>query len=81
MKTYIGIDWSEKEHCVHIYNENGAKVSQFRVAHNFCQDIFRNLLIENLGVDKTLNELVEAMSSREMQENFEHIVNMWDLNV
>ena len=45
------------------------------------KETMKNLLIENLGVDKTLDELVEAMSSREMQENFEHIVNMWDLNV
>ena len=34
MKTIIGIDWSEKKHCVHIYNEAGAQLARFEVAHN-----------------------------------------------
>jgi hypothetical protein len=33
MKTIIGIDWSEKKHCVHIYNEAGTQLARFEVAH------------------------------------------------
>jgi hypothetical protein len=32
MKTIIGIDWSEKKHCVHAYNESGAKLLRLEVA-------------------------------------------------
>jgi transposase len=34
MKSYIGIDWSEKKHCVHIYNRTGALVARKEVPHN-----------------------------------------------
>ena len=33
MKTIIGIDWSEKKHCVHLYNEAGAELARFEVPH------------------------------------------------
>lgn len=32
MKTIIGIDWSEKKHCVHAYNEAGAQLLRLEVA-------------------------------------------------
>ena len=32
MKTIIGIDWSEKKHCVHVYNEAGAQLLRLEVA-------------------------------------------------
>ena len=32
MKTIIGIDWSEKKHCVHAYNETGAQLLRLEVA-------------------------------------------------
>ena len=32
MKTIIGIDWSEKKHCVHAYNEAGARLLRLEVA-------------------------------------------------
>lgn len=31
MKTIIGIDWSEKKHCVHAYNEGGAQLLRLEV--------------------------------------------------
>lgn len=34
MKTIIGIDWSEKKHCVHIYNEAGAWLMRFEISHS-----------------------------------------------
>lgn len=34
MKTIVGIDWSEKKHCVRLYNAAGALVSRLEVAHN-----------------------------------------------
>lgn len=34
MKTIIGIDWSEKKHCVHIYNEAGALLMRLEVRHS-----------------------------------------------
>ena len=34
MKTIIGIDWSEKKHCVHFYNEAGALLSRFEIEHS-----------------------------------------------
>jgi len=34
MKTIIGIDWSEKKHCVHLYNETGALLARFDIAHS-----------------------------------------------
>ena len=33
MKTYIGIDWSEKHHNVNICNEWGASLAQFEIPH------------------------------------------------
>lgn len=33
MKSYIGIDWSEKQHQVHVANEAGEPVARFQVAH------------------------------------------------
>ncbi|MFN2104451.1 MAG: IS110 family transposase [Candidatus Promineifilaceae bacterium] len=32
MKTIIGIDWSEKKHCVHAYNDAGAQLLRLEVA-------------------------------------------------
>jgi transposase len=32
MKTIIGIDWSEKKHCVHAYNEAGAQLLRLEIA-------------------------------------------------
>jgi transposase len=34
MKTIIGIDWSEKKHCVHAYNEAGADLLRLEIAAN-----------------------------------------------
>lgn len=34
MKTIIGIDWSEKKHCVHFYNEAGALLARFEIEHS-----------------------------------------------
>jgi len=34
MKTIVGIDWSEKKHCVHLYNEAGALLSRFEIEHS-----------------------------------------------
>ena len=31
MKTIIGIDWSEKKHCCHLYNEDGAQLLRLEV--------------------------------------------------
>ncbi len=33
MKTIIGIDWSEKKHCIHIYNEVGALLMRLEIPH------------------------------------------------
>ena len=33
MKSYIGIDWSEKHHNVCILNEAGACLNRFQIAH------------------------------------------------
>ncbi|MFN2205507.1 MAG: IS110 family transposase [Candidatus Promineifilaceae bacterium] len=41
MKTIIGIDWSEKKHCVHAYNETGAQLLRLEVATT--ADGFREL--------------------------------------
>lgn len=32
MKTIIGIDWSEKKHCIHAYNEAGAMLLRLEIA-------------------------------------------------
>ena len=34
MKSFVGIDWSEQKHSVHIHNEKGALLSRFEVKHN-----------------------------------------------
>ena len=34
MKTIIGIDWSEQKHCVHIYNEAGARIARFEISQS-----------------------------------------------
>ena len=34
MKTLIGIDWSKTHHDVHIYNEAGATLAAFQIAHS-----------------------------------------------
>lgn len=34
MKTFVGIDWSEETHCVHLYNERGALLTRFEIAHS-----------------------------------------------
>ena len=31
MKTIVGIDWSEKKHCVHIHNERGAELARMEI--------------------------------------------------
>ena len=31
MKIIIGIDWSEKKHCIHLYNEAGALLTRFEI--------------------------------------------------
>lgn len=31
MKTIVGIDWSEKKYCVHIFNERGAEISRLEI--------------------------------------------------
>lgn len=36
-------------------------------------------LVEALGIEKTLNELVNAMSDEEMEENFEYIARMYEI--
>lgn len=38
-------------------------------------------LIDNLGVERTLGELVNALSDDEMKELFDYIVRMYDLEV
>jgi hypothetical protein len=37
------------------------------------------ILLESLGTENTLNELVQAMSRKEMEENFEFICRMNDI--
>jgi transposase len=34
MKSYVGIDWSERQHDVRVQNEAGASVARFRVPHS-----------------------------------------------
>jgi len=31
MKTIVGIDWSEKKHCVYIHNERGAEIARMEI--------------------------------------------------
>ena len=33
MKSYVGIDWSEKHHNVCVLNDSGACLSQFQIPH------------------------------------------------
>ena len=34
MKTIVGIDWSEKKYCVHIFNEQGAQIARLEVTQS-----------------------------------------------
>lgn len=36
-------------------------------------------LVEALGLEKTLEELVNAMSDEEMEENYKYIARMYEL--
>lgn len=36
-------------------------------------------LVEVLGIEKTLEELVNAMSDDEMKENYEYIARMYEI--
>ena len=38
-------------------------------------------MIEMIGIEETLDDLTKAMSTKELQENLEHIDNMRDLNI
>lgn len=40
-----------------------------------------DVLLETMGAEDFLNELVKAMSSDEQRENFEFIARMWDIEL
>jgi len=73
MKSIIGIDWSEKKHCVHLYNEAGALLSRFEIAHSvdgFAQ-LARQLTAVNsqpanclIAIETSHNLLVDYLQSR-----------------
>lgn len=73
MKTIVGIDWSEKKHCVHLYNEEGALVTHVEIAHSvkgFAQ-LERQLNRANpeaanclIAVETSHNLLVDFLLSR-----------------
>lgn len=37
------------------------------------------ILIDNLGIEKTLEELTNALSDEEFKENFNYIARMYDI--
>ena len=39
------------------------------------------ILIEELGIEKTLNALVCALSDDEMKDNFEYICRMYEIEI
>ena len=73
MKTIIGIDWSEKKHCVHLYNEAGALLTRFEIEHSvagFAQ-LERQLTKANpepadclIAIETSHNLLVDFLLSR-----------------
>ena len=73
MKTIIGIDWSEKKHCVHLYNEAGALVSRFEIEHSVTgfMQLERRLAKVNpepaaclIAIETSHNLLVDFLHSR-----------------
>ncbi|UCC52036.1 MAG: IS110 family transposase [Anaerolineaceae bacterium] len=64
MKTIIGIDWSEKKHCVHAYNESGAQLLRLEVAATVTG--FRELTRQ---VNKLNSEPVDCLVAIETAHN------------
>lgn len=73
MKTIIGIDWSEKKHCIHIYNEKGALLARLEVGHNLAgfERLTRQLQGVNpqpadclIAIETSHNLLVDYLQSR-----------------
>jgi transposase len=73
MKTIIGIDWSEKRHCVHVYNEASAELTRFEVLHTLSgfERLERRLAAVNpvaadclIAIETSYNLLVDFLYSR-----------------
>jgi transposase len=73
MKSYIGIDWSEKHHNVCILNEAGASLNRFQVPHTLAgfQRIGQQLAQVNevaadclVAIETDHNTLVDFLWSR-----------------
>jgi transposase len=73
MKTIIGIDWSEKKHCVHLYNKVGAELANFEVSHTLSgfERLERRLAAVNpvpadnlIAIETSYNLLVDFLYSR-----------------
>jgi transposase len=73
MKSYIGIDWSEKHHNVCILNKAGASLNRFQVAHTLAgfQRLEQQLAQVNevaadclVGIETHHNTLVDFLGSR-----------------
>lgn len=73
MKTIIGIDWSEKKHCVHLYNEAGALLSRFEIAQSMAgfERLERQLTAVNpepsnclIAIETSHNLLVDYLQHR-----------------
>lgn len=71
MKTIIGIDWSEKKHCVHIYNEAGSLVTRFEIEQSVTgfAELRRRITAVNsqpahclIGIETSHNLLVDYLT-------------------
>lgn len=61
MKTIVGIDWSEKQHSVHIHNERGGLISQMIIQQNVAG--FQQLGRELGGVNPMPSDVLIAIES------------------
>lgn len=71
MKTIIGIDWSEKKHCVHIYNEAGSLINRFEIEQSVAgfAELKRRITAVNsqpshclIGIETSHNLLVDYLA-------------------
>lgn len=73
MKSYIGIDWSEKHHNVSILNEEGARMGRFQVDHTLkgfqqlekvLTQVNRDVTACLIAIETEHNPLVDFLRSR-----------------
>jgi transposase len=73
MKSFVGIDWSEQKHSVHIHSEKGALLSRFEVKHSAkgFNELATKLLAANpcpanslVAIETSHNLLVDYLHNR-----------------